>query len=1127
MSPLTKLLFAALLLMPAVWIAALEGVIPGVAVREDGGVIADGVTIGLSHYDAKWMCTPQICEYRRTVTAAVGFPRRKPGAWLIQGTYLVPGGLAIEQSLTVTDPHAIAYVVKLASETAVQTNTLCLSIGLPEDDFRGRSIMVDDARIELPEQRAQQPGLWTGRIGKVLRIDTPRGRLIFEGAVEGYVQDNRSFGEKRFEVRLFFEPRAGAIAKAAFATTIRFTTYASEPIAIAAQATTGFRDDKSDGEHNGGWTDQGANDLRMMPVGERSFAGIRFAVVDPQGNGGKSCIVLRGPQRDYFPATAAIPVERRTGDCLYLLHAVAWTPGRAAAIGTLDIGYEDGTSERSEVVFGRDVGDWWNPVPQINGRVAWTADNPAARVGLYVSKFPVANKPIRSVGLASTGKSVWMIVGLSLGEDVPQRRILPSVIVEGERWRPIVQAAEVEAGGILDFSAMLDAPAGKYGRIAVRDGHFEFAERPGARVRFYGANLTHGTNFPSREEAERLAEQIARRGYNVIRLHHYDYLLADPGSPGGTGLLTGQIDRFHYLISCLKKRGIYITIDLHSHRAAIKGAISEVGDTNIPYWVNLAESAMRNWQSFAENVLIRPNPYTGMTLGQDPALIGISIFNENYFFGASGKLYEDAFAAWLGEQGLKPKDETERKRANARFVSELNLRRYTRCRDFLRKLGVQAPLTDSNNQNAIAVGFLRERLDFVDNHTYWDHPKTVEGLGDVRTGASPLRDAGFMLDIAATRVLGKPFVVTEFNAPYPNHHRAELAPYVAALAGLQDWDGLYRFDYADGIGVALAPTTVHAFGIASDPINLLADLCTKLIFLRGDVQPSKVALPYAFSDALFATPHAFREFPKAYSGLGLYGRIGSVRIEAAKPGAIDHVKRPEGAGPAPLVDPAAGPAKPPLLLSDEFTTFEEKDADGCTRIPVDGETVARLTKLGIIDAKLHDRAAKRYIASTQEMTLDAEAGRLSLVTGRAECFSLSDVAGQAAVTMRGASVTAAFTDGPATVAVLSFDGKPIRDSGRLLVLLMTDTQQSHTTYRDDSHTVVLDQGRMPHLVRQGAVDLRIALGGERTYDVWACDLSGKRVAAVVRDGRGAAVQASLRTITPQGQFMVYDVVVRR
>ena len=71
-----------------------------------------------------------------------------------------------------------------------------------------------------------------------------------------------------------------------------------------------------------------------------------------------------------------------------------------------------------------------------------------------------------------------------------------------------------------DLSALLEAPAGKGGFLR-RDGE-HFVDASGRRVRLNGVNLTARGNFPSHEEADRLAAHFARLGFNCVRLHYFD-----------------------------------------------------------------------------------------------------------------------------------------------------------------------------------------------------------------------------------------------------------------------------------------------------------------------------------------------------------------------------------------------------------------------------------------------------------------------------------------------------------------------------------------------------------------------------------------------------------------------------
>jgi len=56
-----------------------------------------------------------------------------------------------------------------------------------------------------------------------------------------------------------------------------------------------------------------------------------------------------------------------------------------------------------------------------------------------------------------------------------------------ENWQPIYASWEYCEGSRMDFSFLLDAPAGKHGFVTVNDGHFYFKD--GIRTRFWGLNI--------------------------------------------------------------------------------------------------------------------------------------------------------------------------------------------------------------------------------------------------------------------------------------------------------------------------------------------------------------------------------------------------------------------------------------------------------------------------------------------------------------------------------------------------------------------------------------------------------------------------------------------------------------
>ena len=124
---------------------------------------------------------------------------------------------------------------------------------------------------------------------------------------------------------------------------------------ISEVANMGFKDE-TDGDGKGGWTDQGANDMRGFAVkGEIEFLKIPFNIIDPAKNNGKSSIVLRGQNYKSFPTRVEIPVGQKAKG-IYFLHSAAWSAG---LVGTYTIVYADGSKRAIELRDGHEIFNWW------------------------------------------------------------------------------------------------------------------------------------------------------------------------------------------------------------------------------------------------------------------------------------------------------------------------------------------------------------------------------------------------------------------------------------------------------------------------------------------------------------------------------------------------------------------------------------------------------------------------------------------------------------------------------------------------------------------------------------------------------------------------------------------------
>ncbi|MDX2188116.1 MAG: carbohydrate binding domain-containing protein [Opitutaceae bacterium] len=203
---------------------------------------------------------------------------------------------------------------------------------------------------------------------------------------------------------------------------------------------------------------------------------------------------------------------------------------------------------------------------------------------------------------------------------------------------------EQKTGAATDVAFLNRAPAGRDGRIQVVNG--KFALPNGERVRFWGANLTSGENFPATaEEAAFIARHLSKSGVNIARLHHLDnpWGVAKGGSiwkaddPRRQEFDPVQLDRLHRLMTELKKAGVFININLKCSKAlsAADGfPESVVKFPDFQKRVDIYDERMGLLQKdYARKLLTTPNPYTGLAPVDDPAVAIIEINNENSLLG--------------------------------------------------------------------------------------------------------------------------------------------------------------------------------------------------------------------------------------------------------------------------------------------------------------------------------------------------------------------------------------------------------------------------------------------------------------------------------------------------------------
>lgn len=350
--------------------------------------------------------------------------------------------------------------------------------------------------------------------------------------------------------------------------------------------------------------------------------------------------------------------------------------------------------------------------------------------------------------------------------------------------------------GVWDFSHLLDAPAGKHGFVQAKDGHLYFED--GTRARFLGFNVAARSNTPDHETADKLAARFASMGVNVIRLHAADAPISDePGSwascreaplldyDRGNGRVFHPegLDRFDYFAAKLKEKGIYLHIDLIVARNFVEGdGLDYPGDVGscVKRYPMYNKRLIELQKEYARQLLCHVNPYTGLALKDDPAVVTVQINNEESAIKGSMeadwrenikpyqaevrqafgdfllKKYGDReklAAAWtyegvcaLGENedpavgtvrvipgGFyqpenDPMGDWAKEDSPARYADfmafgiHVNRSFYRMMYDYLRRLGVKVPINTSNLVCGAADVYGHSDADVMENNTYFNHP---------------------------------------------------------------------------------------------------------------------------------------------------------------------------------------------------------------------------------------------------------------------------------------------------------------------------------------------------------------------------------------------------------------------
>ncbi len=900
---------------------------------------------------------------------------------------------------------------------------------------------------------------------------------------------------------------------------------------ISTSVNMGFKDDVAD-DGKGGWSDQGPeNDFASFDINRNVFANMQFRILDPVANNGKSVMTFASEKMSAGVAlkSAEIDASGAKGCYLYLLHTACWlTGGAGLPIGKIEVTTGDGQVAAFDVLNQRDVADWWRPKSLENATVGYATDNPKSPVGVYVSKFKVADAAteVKSVKLTTTGSAVWIVLAATVShEAVTPPRDERIVISESAAWRKVdMSSIQVRKGSALDLERFVEeGPSGKFGRVVVGDGgHLVFENRPDKRLLFLGhavggehiftTKLNTGEGLADKKSIELYADNIRRQGYNIFRPHFLDHALASDAK-SDLDFNLEALDKFDYLVYCLKQRGVYIFFDCMTSWSGFKKGsgwsdAAKRMDLKGKMYLN-DDGAREHWRQGVEKLMTHVNPYTKTTLAEDPIVACALFYNEQELCFASGlsDKFQKAWQNYLAKkytdiEGLRKgwSGSTDPRRLTdvngfgdlrvqdgdfngatalaadlSSFYAELQTETVEWYLASLREIGYKglfcAPYDCSKQLRYLKP---RNLCPVMAMHSYHAHPSSYINPNSAISQKSSLKDVvKYFVDMAGTRFGNRPFLITEYKHCFWNKYRYEEGPVIGAYSAFQDYDLI--LSHANEVALQ-AGGPMNPFNVATDPLSRASQVISAFMFARRDVSPSSHYVE------IEVTPQDVFNPQNAFGGIGSE----QTRIALLTGLGVSYTgNKPPECLTARKADLTIGLGDTAKVRTD---TAQSSTVDGGTDKKFQlASFITELKARKLLQAdNVSDPEKGIFQSDTQQILLDSDNKSMRVTTPR--CESVSSEAGVrtelSAMIVESSSVRS-------NVTLISLDNAALAASSRLLLVYSTAALNSGMTLSEDE-SVLLDNGKAPPLMMAGRLKIVLDNKNHAALKVWALGMDGTR-----------------------------------
>ncbi len=678
----------------------------------------------------------------------------------------------------------------------------------------------------------------------------------------------------------------------------------------------------------------------------------------------------------------------------------------------------------------------------------------------------------------------------------------------------------------IDLRFLNEAVAGEAGFIQAKGESF-IHPQTGKPVRFWAVNSGPDVLQMEPDSMAYMARFLAKRGVNMVRLHGRLFTDADFRT-----ISPDTVNRLFAFVEAMKAEGIYTGLSIYFPLwLTMQPDMGFAGYSGQhPYGLLFFNPQFQQiYRGWWRSLLATVNPATGKTLAEDPAVAMVELVNEDsYFFwtfdpyksvpGPQMALLETQFGTWLTQkygssakalaqwqtdqnspqpvQADQPqagrvafipladvfgKRDARRSQDTAAFLADNQKQFFTNTMGWLRQdLGYKGLVYASNwiTANAQILGpldkYTNTVADFMDRHGYFDgfHEGPAASY-DVRVGdrfrdRAALRfqpqDSGedFSLPIMDLRYNDKPSTITELNWSQPNRFRADFPLLAAAYGSLQDTDGLFLFHTSNPSW----ESSLGKFPIAT-PAIMGQFPATALMYRQGLLETGK------------AVVNANLKIKDVY---GLRGS------PLTAPQNLDALRQQDLRG----TDRAAATTLDPLafLVGKVNLRFSEQD---------DATQPVNLSEF-------INRSAKTVRSSTGQLLWNYAQG-LVTVNAPAVQGATGFLGSEGTVKLNDISIQTDLDYG--TVLVIALDQRPIAQSHRLLLQVMSEEQNFGWRTSGNPTQTIEHVGNPPIVVRKLSGQVQVNRSDAASLHITALDWNGYPVTSL---GKGGTI--SLQPETP-------------